>query len=114
MQPRIWSFRVRHILEAIDKIQRYTSGMTCEEFIANEMAVDAVTRNFENMGVAARQIPDDVTSRYPDIPWAKMRGMRNVLAHRYDDVRLDIVWDTIQRELPDLVPRLIAFRDQEA
>ncbi|HEX5166875.1 MAG TPA: DUF86 domain-containing protein [Thermomicrobiales bacterium] len=113
MQPKLWTFRIRHILQSIEKIQRYTAGTSYEAFVVNDMAVDAVIRNFEIIGIATQQIPDEVTSRYQDIPWAKMRGMRNVLAHQYEDVRLDVVWDTIQREFPDLVPRLTAIYEQE-
>jgi uncharacterized protein with HEPN domain len=113
VQPRIWTFRVRHILESIDKILRYTAGMTYDDFCASDVTVDAVIRNFGVIGEAARHIPDDVIASQSDIPWANMRGMRNVLIHRYDDVRLDIIWDTIPRELPPLVPRLIALHSEE-
>ena len=77
------------------------------------MAVDAVVRNFEIIGIAIGQIPSDVITRYPAIPWAKMRGMRNVLAHQYEDVRMEIIWDTIQQELPTLVPQLLDLQARE-
>jgi uncharacterized protein with HEPN domain len=101
-----WRFRIEHILEAIGKIRQYTAGMTEEGFAANQMAVDAVIRNFLVIGEATRHIPDDIQRRYSEIPWALMHGMRNVLVHDYDTIKLEIVWRTIQDKLPPLLAPL--------
>jgi uncharacterized protein with HEPN domain len=103
---RAWAFRIDHILQAIDKIQRYTAGMTVQSFASDELIVDAVIRNFLVIGEAARKIPAEVQRAHPEIPWAQMQGMRNILAHDYDVVKLDIVWNTIQTNLPPLVAPL--------
>src|SRR3972149_6412587 len=95
-RPRKWTFRLRHIIEATERIQEYVAGMTCAEFVADRRSVDAVLRNFMVIGEAARHIPEPVMTRHPGVPWAQMRGMRNVLAHDYDRVNLDVVWNTIQ------------------
>jgi uncharacterized protein with HEPN domain len=100
------SLRVEHILDAIGRIQQYTSGLTEESFGTNQMAVDAVIRNFLIIGEAARHIPADVQAKHSEIPWPLMQGMRNVLVHDYEAVKLDIVWKTIQVSLPPLVEPL--------
>ena len=106
MPSREWSLRAEDILEAIAKIERYTAGMTFESFKADTKTADAVIRNLEVIGEAARNIPDEVCQRFPEIPWDKMRGIRNILAHEYFGVSLPIIWQTIKADLPPLVPLL--------
>jgi len=108
-----WRFRVEHILEAIEKIRRYTTGMTEETFAATPMAVDAVIRNFLVIGEATRHIPVEIQSKYPSIPWPLMQGMRNVLVHEYDAVKLDVVWRTVKEKLPPLVEPLRTLLQEE-
>ncbi len=110
MSPeRLWIFRVRHIVEAIEKILRYTSGMKFEEFKQDERTVDAVIRNFLVIGEAARHVPSAVRDISPAIPWRLMEGMRHVLVHDYETIRLDIVWRTIIDDLPPLLVQLRRF-----
>jgi uncharacterized protein with HEPN domain len=109
---RAWRLRIEDILGALAKIERYTAGATFEAFAANELLSDAVLRNIEIIGEAARHVPSDVQSRFPVIPWAKMQSMRNVVIHTYDEVSLTIVWDTIQVDLPPLVPLLRAVLEE--
>jgi uncharacterized protein with HEPN domain len=68
--------------------------------------VDAVVRNFQVLGEAARHVPPDIQNKYPEVPWAIMQGMRNILVHDYFKVKVDIVWRTIQADLPPLVAPL--------
>src|SRR5438270_11273766 len=103
---RRWQIRVEHILDAIAKIQRFTRDISEETFAGHEMAVDAVIRNFQVIGEAARHVPPDVQARYPEVPWSLMQGMRHVLVHDYYAVKLDIVWRTIQQSLPPLLEPL--------
>jgi uncharacterized protein with HEPN domain len=103
---RKWHFRIEHILEAIAKIQRYTAGMSQEAFAADDLVVDAVQRNFTIIGEAARQVPAEIQGKHPEIPWALMQGMRNIIVHEYDAVKLDVIWRTIQNNLPPLVEPL--------
>jgi uncharacterized protein with HEPN domain len=102
MPERDWRLRIDDIAVAIDKIERYTVNMTLADFQADERTVDAVLRNFEVIGEAARNVPEHVTKANPDIPWAKMRALRNVVAHAYFGVNLPIIWETIVRRLPEL------------
>jgi uncharacterized protein with HEPN domain len=115
MTTRDWRVRIDDILEAIDKIERYTAGLTNHDtFAADEKTADAVLRNFEIIGEAAGHVPSAVQARYPAVPWAKMRGMRNVVLHGYQDVDLEIVWDTLRNDLPPLVPQLREILERES
>ena len=98
------------ILEAIEKIERFTGGMTYEEFVKDPKTVDAVLRNFEVIGEAAKNMPEDLREEYSDVPWSEMAGMRDKLIHGYATVELKIIWTTIQEELPTLGPQIESIR----
>lgn len=106
MPLRVWKLRITDMLESIQVIQDYTSGMDYDTFIADRRTVDAVIRNLNIIGEAATHVPDEITEQYPEIPWAEMRGMRNIVVHVYFGVNLRIVWDTLQVNLPPLVTLL--------
>ena len=107
MSPeREWTFRIQHILAAIEKIDRYTANMTFEQFAVDERTIDAVIRNFLVIGESTRHVPDGVRASNPDIPGKLMEGMRHVLVHDYDAVNLDTIWQTVTEDLPPLVKPL--------
>jgi uncharacterized protein with HEPN domain len=108
MPPRGWRLRLTDILEAIDKMEHYTDGMDAESFAADPKTVDAVIRNLTIMGEAARMIPVELEAKYPEVPWEKMRGIRNVVVHEYFGVDMEIIWQTVRENLPPLVPILEA------
>ncbi len=94
-----------HILQAMRRIGRYTQGISDLEFFGDELVQDAVIRNIEILGEAARNISrkhPDFASAHPDIPWEDIYLMRNRVAHGYFSVDLEIVWRTLQRDLPEL------------
>ncbi|MCK9357480.1 MAG: DUF86 domain-containing protein [Dehalococcoidia bacterium] len=103
MPPRDWSFRIRDILDAIAAVRSYTDGMDFAEFASDRRTVDAVVRNVEIIGEAAAHVPRSVVQSHPEIPWAEMRAMRNVIVHEYYGVTDRILWDTVQTNLPQLV-----------
>jgi uncharacterized protein with HEPN domain len=90
----------------MDRIAEYTAGMSYEAFLGNQLVIDAVVRNLEVIGEAARHIPDDVQTRFSDVPWVEMKGMRNILIHEYFGVSLEIVWKTVQENLPPVESKL--------
>jgi len=104
--PRKWTIRVTDILTCIAKIRRYTKGYTFDDFQGDEKTIDSVLRNLEIIGEAARQIPPDVRAAYPELPWAEMFTMRNIVIHEYHGVNLSIIWHTIKEDLPPLVSPL--------
>ena len=99
--------------ESANKVQRYTQGMGLSEFMLNELVVDATLRNLEIIGEAAKNLSDDVKGRYPEIDWRGMGRFRDLLSHHYFGVRLETVWDVVERELPALLIHLDAVLEVE-
>lgn len=93
---------VLDMLEAIRKVERYTAGLTFEKFESNEMVADAVVRNLEVIGEAARHIPDKLRAQYGEVAWHRVVGFRNIVIHEYFDVDLGIVWTIATTQLPTL------------
>ncbi len=77
---------------------------TYEEYIQDFRINYAVTRALEIMGEAAKRLPMEIREKYPEIPWKDMAGMRDRIIHGYDKVDLQIVWDTVKKEIPHLKP----------
>ncbi len=94
-----------HILEAIERIERYTEDLDEVAFLQNEMAQDAVIRNFEIIGEASHNIEShypEFAAVHPELPLAFAYQMRNAVAHGYFKVDLEIVWKTVQNDLSGL------------
>ena len=91
---------LRHILDAIEIIEDYTKGMSENDFLSNSMAHDAVVRQIEIIGEAARNISDEFQEKHSSLPWGKMTGIRNKVIHEYFNINYAIVWDTVQDDLP--------------
>ena len=102
MPSRSWKFRIDDIIEAIDKIERYTRGIDFDKWQQDEKTVDAVIRNIEVIGEASTHLPIEIQEQYKDIPWNMMKGIRNVVAHEYFGIDLEIVWKTVKEDLPVL------------
>jgi len=100
-----------HILEAIERIEHYTKDMDELAFSDNQLIQDAVIRNFEIIGEASRNVEmryPDFAAAHPELPLAFAYQMRNALAHGYFKVDLEIVWNTIHRDLPGLYAQVKA------
>jgi uncharacterized protein with HEPN domain len=101
------SFYLTHILEAIKSIEEYTDGYSYDDFIVSKKTQDAVIRNFEIIGEAANNLDEDFITTHSAVAWEKLVSMRNLLIHEYFGVDLDIVWDTIQEDVPELKEKLV-------
>jgi len=97
--PRDYKQQLDDILQAIAFIREYVKDMDCKAFEADRKTQDAVIRNLEIIGEAARIIPDDVRDKAAEIEWYKIIALRNILIHEYFGVNLKIVWDVIQNKL---------------
>lgn len=109
MNPDKYSQIVQKITAHIQRTLSYCSGVSQEQFMADRMLQEACIFNILQVGeLAARVIEYGLDKGHPEIAWRPMRGMRNRIVHDYDGVRLDTVWDTIQKDLPDLLKKLQA------
>ena len=93
---------LRDILEAIDKIERYTENMNFEDFSDNELIQDGVIRNLEIIGEAVKNLPDDIKKDYSEVEWRKIAGLRDILIHAYFGVDLEVIWDIVKNKVPEL------------
>lgn len=94
------------IIEAADAIEQFIAGRTRDEFVNDDLLHSAVLQKFSVIGEAARRLSDDLKQRYPDVPWPKMIGMRNVGVHAYFALDWDIIWDTATADIPSLRPQI--------
>lgn len=94
------------IREAIGKALGYVDGMEFDDFAEDSRTQDAVIRRVEIIGEAAKRISLPFRESHPKIPWKKLTGMRDVLIHQYDGVDIDIVWNTVESDFPDLLDAL--------
>jgi uncharacterized protein with HEPN domain len=93
---------VEDMLASIHKIERYSSGMSQELFLQDEKTIDAVVRNLEILGEATRQLPEDFIAQHPDVPWRQIAGLRNRIVHDYFGLDLEMIWQVIRNDLPQL------------
>lgn len=106
---RDWRLYLEDIERACEKVGRFTHGCDLETFIADERTYDAVLRNLEVIGEAAKRVPDDVRSQMPDVPWRAIAGFRDFVAHVYFAVDDQIVWNAVQQEVPKLLATVGTF-----
>ena len=90
------------IIESIQKIKNYTTGMSSKEFFDDDKTLDAVIRNFEIIGEAANRMPEEIRDIYVEVNWHRIRGFRNRIVHDYMGIDYEIVWEIIVNDLDDL------------
>lgn len=101
------------MLRAIDRIQEFTANLTEERYLENALVQSAVERQLGILGEAAARISEDFRQRHPEIVWRKIVGLRNILAHRYDEIRQETVWMTVITELEPLKAQLTEVLSSE-
>ena len=99
MSSRNENLYIKDILDAINNIENYTKGISFEKFSGNQMIIDAVVRNFEIIGEAAKNLSKETKSSLSGIPWQDITAMRNKIIHEYFGVDLGIVWKAVKQDL---------------
>jgi len=99
---RNWRFRLEDINDALDSISEYVENLDYAAWVRDKKTVDAVIRNLEIIGEAATHVPNEIQEQYADIPWYQMKAMRNILIHEYFGVDREVLWRTIQDDIPPL------------
>ncbi|WP_342306312.1 DUF86 domain-containing protein [Methanolobus sp. ZRKC5] len=95
-----------HIVDSIDKIEDFTNSRTKEDFLEDIQLQDATIRRIEIIGEASKNIPEDFKVQYPDVPWSEMARTRDKLIHGYFGVDLQLTWDIVQHDLPELKEKM--------
>ncbi len=101
-----------HMRDAARQASSFIEGMSREEFLADALTRDACCMNLIIIGEAAKRITEnwpEFSASHSDFGWHRMTGMRNRVAHGYDDINFEVVWDTLVGELPGLVQRVDAM-----
>jgi uncharacterized protein with HEPN domain len=109
MKREIFDY-ITDIVEAMNDIESFLKGYNFKKFFLDRKTSNAVIRSLEVIGEAAKCIPDGIRAQYSKIPWKRMAGMRDKLAHHYFGVDLDIVWAVATEEIPPLSPYLTQMR----
>ncbi len=100
MAKREYLFYLEDMILSIEKISNYLQNVSFEEFIKNDMVIDAVIRNFEIIGEAANNVPDEIQYKYSNVPWSKMYRLRNIVVHNYHGIDYEMIWEIAQNHLP--------------
>lgn len=108
-EPRRDKERLLHILDAIDRVLRYTGGKTHDDLVNDDMMYYAVVKNIEIMGEAANMLTSEFTASHPATPWKMVRGMRNYIVHEYFQIDDAVVWDVVKHNLPVLREQMIQY-----
>jgi len=88
------------MFQSMQRIEEYIGDLVFKEFKMKYMVVDAVIRNFEIIGEASKKIPLAIQEKYPEIPWRKMYGLRNLIAHEYFGIDYEMIWEIAKNNLP--------------
>jgi uncharacterized protein with HEPN domain len=100
------SIRLQHILEAIHEIETYLVSSDFTEFMNNSMMRFACIKQMEIIGEASNHISGDIKSKFTDIEWAQIIGMRNIFVHEYFGIDTNLVWEIIKNDIPDLKEKI--------
>ena len=103
---RTFKVYLEDILEASRRIQTFTKNYTMRRFSEDDKTFDAVVRNLEIVGEAAKKIPMGFQVKHPEVEWKKMAGLRDILIHEYFGVDVEIVWDIVCHKIPSLEKRI--------
>jgi uncharacterized protein with HEPN domain len=106
------SFYITHMLESIDLVEQFISGVDKVGYMGNVEKQEAIVRRISIMGEASKGVPDEVKGRYSDVPWRRIASMRDILIHGYFRVDLDLVWTVATEELGPLRRRLMVILDE--
>ncbi len=101
--------RLEHMLQAIDRVLRYTKGKTFHDLVDDDMMYYAVVKNIEIIGEAANMLTADFQLSHGETPWKMVKGMRNYIVHEYFQIDNAVVWDVVSNELSPLRDQISSY-----
>ncbi len=113
MSDRDWKLLFEDIIDSINAIEEFTKGLSYADFEKNRLIADAVVRNIEIIGEASKNIPTEIQRLFTDIPWQKLRGIRNRIVHDYFDVNKNIIWHIVTKELEPIKKNFISHLQKD-
>lgn len=113
MSKRPIDLLLNDIRQAIDRIEQYIKNLSFDAFSDDQKSVDAVVRNLEIIGEAASRLPDEFKEKYSEIEWYKVVGLRHRIVHEYFGIDLEIIWQILQKDLPELRQKIIRIMGDE-
>ena len=93
---------LKDILSAVKRIEKYTKHLSFRSFKKSDLVIDGVIRNLEIIGEAAKKLPPGIKEKYREVEWRKIAGLRDILAHEYFGVDLEVIWGIVKSKLPEL------------
>ena len=97
---------ITHIIESINLTENFSKGLTKEKLEKDKLKQSAIIRQIEIIGEAVKNLPKELIEKYKDIPWKDIIGMRDKIIHQYFDIDINIVWDVLQQDLPELKKKI--------
>ncbi len=113
MSKRPIDLLLNDIRQAIDRIEQYIKNLSFDTFSEDRKSVDAVVRNLEIIGEAANRLPDELKEKYSEIEWHKVVGLRHRIVHEYFGIDLEIIWQILHKDLPELKQKLTQIISDE-
>jgi uncharacterized protein with HEPN domain len=108
-EPKIY---IEHIFECIDLIEEYIEGKNKIDFIKSPLIQDAIIRRIEIIGEAIKNLSSEFMKVHPNIPWKEIMGMRDIIVHKYFGIDLELTWEVVIKDIPDLKKKLIKIKER--
>lgn len=110
---RNYHIYLEDILTSMERVIEYIGNYDFEDFKNNTLIIDAVIRNFEIIGEATNNLPQDLKENYPDVPWRKMYALRNIISHEYFGIDYEMIWEIAKKNLPENIDEVRRILTEE-